>query len=70
LDPGIAVQGNLDPAILTTSPELTRREAEALLAEAAGEPGYIFNLGHGMLPSAKIECVEALTNVVTQWNHG
>lgn len=70
LGPEIALQGNLDPAILTTSPETTRREAESLLAEVADSPGYIFNLGHGMLPSAKIECVETLMDVVTQWNHG
>ena len=61
----IALQGNLDPATLTTTPEITRREALRVLDEAGKEPGYIFNLGHGMIPSAKIECVEALMEVVT-----
>ncbi|NCG08589.1 MAG: uroporphyrinogen decarboxylase [Verrucomicrobia bacterium] len=69
LDSKIALQGNLDPTVLTTSPEITRREAESVLSDGAGEPGHIFNLGHGMLPSAKIACVEALMDVVTQWNH-
>ena len=32
---------------------------------AGNQPGFIFNLGHGMIPSAKIECVEALMEVVT-----
>ena len=32
-----------------------------------GIPGHIFNLGHGILPQAKIECVEALVNQVTAW---
>ena len=60
-----AVQGNLDPITLTTTPEIVRREAERLLADAGGQRGFIFNLGHGMVPSAKIECVEELMEVVT-----
>ena len=62
---GIAVQGNLDPAVLTTTPDITRREARRVLDEAGDRPGFIFNLGHGMLPSARIDCVEALMEVVT-----
>ena len=62
---GAAVQGNLDPVVLTTTPEITRREAQRVLDEAGNQPGFIFNLGHGMIPSAKIECVEALMEVVT-----
>jgi Uroporphyrinogen-III decarboxylase len=62
---GAAVQGNLDPVTLTTTPEITRREARRVLDEAGSQPGYIFNLGHGMLPSARIDCVEALMEVVT-----
>ncbi|MEM1222965.1 MAG: uroporphyrinogen decarboxylase [Verrucomicrobiota bacterium] len=61
----VTMQGNLDPVVLTTSPEITRREAQRLLHDAANDPGYIFNLGHGMVPSAKVECVEALMEVVT-----
>ena len=60
-----AVQGNLDPITLTTTPEITRREAARVLDEAGPQPGFIFNLGHGMVPSAKIECVEALMEKVT-----
>lgn len=60
-----AVQGNLDPAVLTTTPAIVRREAQRVLDEAGPQPGFIFNLGHGMIPSAKIECVEALMEVVT-----
>ncbi|NQY31695.1 MAG: uroporphyrinogen decarboxylase [Coraliomargarita sp.] len=60
-----AVQGNLDPITLTTTPEIVRNEAERLLADAGPTPGFIFNLGHGMVPSAKIECVEELMGVVT-----
>lgn len=62
---GAAVQGNLDPVVLTTTPEITRREAQRVIDDAGNQPGFIFNLGHGMVPSAKIECVEALMEVVT-----
>jgi len=62
---GIAVQGNLDPVVLTTTPEITRRETARVLKDAGSEPGFIFNLGHGMLPSAKVECVDALIQTVT-----
>ncbi|MGB0414756.1 MAG: uroporphyrinogen decarboxylase [Coraliomargarita sp.] len=62
---GTCFQGNLDPITLTTTPEIVRKEAKRLLADAHTEPGFIFNLGHGMVPSAKIECVEALMEVVT-----
>ena len=65
LDKAIALQGNLDPVILTTTPEITRTETQQLLDEIGSRPGFIFNLGHGMIPSAKIECVEALMEVVT-----
>ena len=61
---GAALQGNLDPVVLTTTPDITRREALRVLDEAGDQPGFIFNLGHGMIPSTKIECVEALMEVV------
>ena len=61
----IALQGNLDPTILTTTPEITRKETQKLLDDVGSFSGFIFNLGHGMIPSAKIECVEALMEVIT-----
>ncbi len=66
---GAAIQGNLDPVILTTTPDIPRREAKRVLQDAGPNPGYIFNLGHGMIPSAKIECVEALMETVTGVSH-
>lgn len=60
-----AIQGNLDPVILTTTPEITRREARRVMEAAGPKSGFIFNLGHGMIPSAKIDCVEALMETVT-----
>jgi uroporphyrinogen decarboxylase len=64
--PGIiAVQGNLDPVLLNTTPEIVRHESQRLLESMRGTVGHIFNLGHGILPQAKIECVEALVETVT-----
>jgi uroporphyrinogen decarboxylase len=64
--PGIiAVQGNLDPVLLNTTPEIVRHESRRLLESMRGTVGHIFNLGHGILPHAKIECVEALVETVT-----
>ena len=63
----VAVQGNLDPVLLNTTPEIVRRESLRLLESMRGAPGHIFNLGHGILPQAKIECVEALVQSVTTW---
>ena len=62
----IALQGNLDPAVLTTTPEITRLESRRILDENSNQPGFIFNLGHGMLPNAKIDCVEAMIKEVTR----
>ncbi len=48
--PDRAVQGNLDPAVLTAPWDVVEREALDVLERAGGRPGHIFNLGHGVLP--------------------
>ncbi len=67
LPQGVAVQGNMDPALMNTSPELVRREATRILQSMADEPGHIFNLGHGISPRCRIECMEALADTVTSF---
>jgi len=67
LPANVAVQGNLDPVLLNTTPAIVRRETTRLLSSMRGAPGHIFNLGHGILPDAKIECVESLVETVTTW---
>jgi len=62
--PDMAVQGNLDPVLLFADPALVRREAARILAEAAGRPGHIFNLGHGILPGTPVDNVIALVDAV------
>jgi uroporphyrinogen decarboxylase len=63
----VAVQGNLDPVLLNTTPEIVRREATRLLESMRGTTGHIFNLGHGIMPQAKLECMTALVDTVTTW---
>ncbi len=63
----VAVQGNLDPVLLNTTPDIVRREATRLLDSMREAKGHIFNLGHGIMPQAKIECMEALVEAVTTW---
>jgi uroporphyrinogen decarboxylase len=63
----IALQGNLDPVLMNTSPEIVRRETTRLLESMRGTSGHILNLGHGIMPSAKIECMQALVDTVTAW---
>jgi len=59
-----AVQGNLDPAVLLCNPDEIRRRAGEILDQAAGRPGHIFNLGHGILPETPVENVIALVQAV------
>lgn len=58
------IQGNLDPGVLLSSPAVVRVEVEQLITEAAGRPGHIFNLGHGILPDTPLENVEAMVESV------
>ena len=49
---GVAIQGNLDPALVLAGTEVALAGAEAVLADNGGQPGHIFNLGHGVHPSS------------------
>lgn len=60
----IPLQGNLDPAILLTSPEVVEQQACAILKQANGRRGHIFNLGHGILQHTPMENVERLIETV------
>ncbi len=60
----VAVQGNLDPAALLAPPAEIRRRVQAILARAAGRPGHIFNLGHGVLPETPVDHVRAMVDAV------
>lgn len=61
----VAMQGNLTPDVLTaSSPAVVATHATRLLELMRGRAGYIFNLGHGVPPEAKLENLEALVNTV------
>ncbi len=60
----IAVQGNLDPILVLAGRRVLLDRAEQLLDDVTGRRGHIFNLGHGVLPSAKPDDVRALVDRV------
>ena len=60
----VALQGNLDPAVLFASPERIRAEAAAVLQSYGDGPGHIFNLGHGITPDVKPDHLKALVDAV------
>jgi len=60
----VAVQGNLDPAILLAGPGEIRRAVKGILDAAAGRPGHIFNLGHGIHKETPVDHVVALVDMV------
>jgi uroporphyrinogen decarboxylase len=61
---GRAVQGNLDPATLLAGWQAVERETADVLARAAGRPGHVFNLGHGVLPDTDPDVLTRLTQLV------
>jgi uroporphyrinogen decarboxylase len=60
----VAVQGNLDPALLFAPWEVLAGAAERVLSRAAGKSGHIFNLGHGILPETPVDNVQRLVDLV------
>jgi uroporphyrinogen decarboxylase len=58
------VQGNLDSARLLAGWEATRDGAQRVLTEAAGRPGHVFNLGHGVLPDTDTDLLRRLVDFV------
>lgn len=61
-----AVQGNLDPILLFSSMDQIKAQAKKILRQAAGRPGHIFNLGHGILPETPVENVVELIRFVQE----
>lgn len=61
----LPLQGNLDPGILFGSQEQIACQAQRILDEMRGDPGFIFNLGHGVLPGTPFENVKYLVDYVT-----
>ena len=65
LPAAVALQGNLAPALLAeASPETVAHETQAVLNAMRGRPGHLFNLGHGLPPTARLENIAALVETV------
>ena len=62
----VGVQGNLDPVLLFADWPMLQARAREVLDRAAGRPGHIFNLGHGILPETPVENVKALAAYVQE----
>ena len=60
----VALQGNLDPAVLRASEQVVRREVECVLRAFGPGPGHVFNLGHGISPDIEPNRVASLVDAV------
>jgi uroporphyrinogen decarboxylase len=70
LGPGVGIQGNLDPLVLFADLPYIHGRVEHILRQAAGRPGHIFNLGHGVLPDTPVENAIALVEMVHEMSGG
>lgn len=64
----VAVQGNLDPALLFAPLSEIRARVHDVLSRAAGRPGHIFNLGHGVLQHTPVDNVKAVVDMVHEYS--
>ncbi len=64
----VALQGNMDPAILKTNPESIRKEVKSILTSFGKGPGHVFNLGHGITPDIDPENAGAFINAVHEFS--
>lgn len=62
----VALQGNMNPAILCTSPERIRQEVQTILRKFGHGSGHVFNLGHGILPETPVEYAKAFVETVKE----
>ena len=60
----IAIQGNLDPTVLLGGEDRIRSEVRRIIAETWDDGGFVFNLGHGILPMTPISAVEILLDEI------
>lgn len=67
LPKGIAVQGNLDPNILYADKQVIKERIHRLFERMRGEDGFIFNLGHGIMPDMPFEHIKYAVDVVKDY---
>jgi len=66
----VALQGNLDPAVLLASPEVIRQQAAATLEAYGHGTGHVFNLGHGITPEVDPEHLGELIAAIQELSPG
>jgi len=64
IGPGTGIQGNLDPAVCLAPFAIAAEVARDVLRRAAGRPGHVFNLGHGVLPNTDPDVLARLVELV------
>ena len=68
MGPDFAIQGNLDPVTLFGPVDYLKKRAKEVLDRAAGRPGHIFNLGHGIILGTPVDNVKALVDYVHEYS--
>jgi uroporphyrinogen decarboxylase len=63
----VSLQGNMDPCILYGSPDFVKAKTIETIEKFGKETGYIFNLGHGVLPDLPVENVKTMVNTVKSY---
>lgn len=63
-----AIQGNLDPYVLTGPMKVIEQQAKAIIDQGIEKPGFIFNLGHGLFPEASLDKLKDLTDFVHEYS--
>ncbi|MBW4838179.1 MAG: uroporphyrinogen decarboxylase [Paenibacillaceae bacterium] len=63
-----AMQGNLDPYILTAPMEVIKQRAKEIIDDGISAPGFVFNLGHGLFPEASLDKLRELTEFVHEYS--
>ena len=64
----MGIQGNLDPMVLFAPEKEIIRRVRAIMEQAGGRAGHIFNLGHGILPSTPLQGVEVAIECVRRYS--
>ena len=65
---GLAVQGNLNPDLLSTTPGIVKEETHKILNEFGERNGLIFNLGHGVLPDTDPSIISFVVKTIRERN--
>ncbi|MEX2415676.1 MAG: uroporphyrinogen decarboxylase [Paenibacillaceae bacterium] len=63
-----AIQGNMDPVVLTAPMQVIEKYAKQIIDQGLEQPGYIFNLGHGLFPEASMDKLKELTGFVHEYS--